>query len=215
MKKLITAVFILTFSLTAQAQIDLMGGMGISFQSTPSLKDYIDNVFTGGEELADFSSAVTFFFESDYEVNPTFDLGVEYEAKIYSYNTSFGGLGTYDISYVAHSPSVLGYYVVQGPGYKFKFGGGAGYRIISVDEQTPESIEVVNYTATGFGLLLKAHAHTLLGGNFYAFISGDVRYDVIGEAENGGKVLGEGFPEEINFNTLSVGVKLGVSYFIR
>jgi hypothetical protein len=96
MKKFLTAVFILTFSLAAQAQIDLMGGMGISFQSTPSLKDYIDNVFTGGEELADFSSAVTFFFESDYEVNPTFDLGVEYEAQIYSW--------TWNVRYFLCSP---------------------------------------------------------------------------------------------------------------
>lgn len=211
MKKLLVVLFLILFGVTTQAQVDVMGGMGISFKSNPSLKDYLDNIFTGGDELADFTSAVTFFFESDYEINTTFDLGLEYEAKIYSYNTSFGGLGTYDFSYLAHSPSVLAYYVIKGAGYKFKFGGGAGYRVISVDEQLPTSTEVINYTATGFGLLLKAQAHTLLGGDFYAYIGGDIRYDIIGEAKNGDLVIGK----DTDFNTLSVGVKLGVSYFIR
>lgn len=210
MKKFIAAIFVLSTFVTTYAQVDLMGGMGISFQSTPSLKDYIDNLFTGGDELADFSSAVTFFFETDYEVNSSFDLGLEYEAKIYSYNTSFG-FETYDLSYLAHSPSILGYYVLHGEGYKFKFGGGAGYRVISIDEQKPPSNQVVNYTATGFGLLLKAQAHTLLGGNFYAAIGADIRYDIIENSD----LRSEGLNEEIDFNTLSVGLKLGVSYFIR
>jgi hypothetical protein len=104
---------------------------------------------------------------------------------------------------------VLGYYTIQGAGYKFKFGGGAGYRVISIDEKLP--LETKNYTATGFGLLLKAQAHTLLGGNFYALIEGDARYDIIGEAENGNQVMGDG----TDFNTLAFGLKLGVSYLIR
>ena len=209
MKKFITVVFIIILSLQVKAQVDLMGGMGISFQSTPSLNDYLNNIATGSDKLSDFTSAVTFSFEADYAINPAFDMGIEYEAKIYSYNTSFSGLGNYDFSYLAHSPSVLGYYVLQGPGYKFKFGGGVGCWVISIEEKLP--IETINYTATGFGLLLKAQAHTLLGGDFYAFIGGDVRYDIIGEAKNGNLVLGS----DTNFNTLSVGVKLGVSYFIR
>jgi len=209
MKKILIVIFISILALTVNAQVDLMGGMGISFQSTPSLKDYLDNVYPNGEKVSDYSSTVTFFFESDYEINPTFDLGVEYEAKIYSYNTTLGGFDTYDFSYLAHSPSVLAYYILQGAGYKFKFGGGLGYRVISIDEKLP--IETRTYTATGFGLLLKLQAHTLLGGNFYALIEGDVRYDIIGEAKNGDILMNDG----TDFNTLGAGVKLGISYFLR
>lgn len=214
-KKLISIIFLLT-ALTTYSQVDFMTGMGISFQSTPSLKDYINNIAPSGEGMADYSSAVTFFFETDYSINPTFDIGIEYEVKIYSFNTSFGGLGKYDLSYLAHSPSVIGYYVLQGEGYKFKFGGGAGYRIISVDEELPTSNTVTNFTANGFGLLLKTQAHTLLSGNFYAYFGADIRYDIIGEATNeNSKLEAPGLKEEVNFNTLSFGVKIGVSYLIR
>lgn len=210
MKKIIAIIFILAPFLSINAQVDFMGGMGISFQSTPSLKDYIDNLFSGGKDVEDFTSAVNFFFESDYEINSKFDLGIEYEAKIYSYSTNFG-FETYDLSYVAHSPSLLAYYVLQGDGYKFKFGGGAGYRIIDIEEQKPPSTQKADLSASGFGFLLKAQAHTLLGGNFYANLSADIRYDLIENSD----LRSEGLNKDIDFNTLAIGLKLGISYFLR
>ena len=216
MKKYFFVFLLLIFGSNSIAQVDIMTGMGITFQSTPSLTDYINNTVPEGEELADYSSAINFLFGADFTLNPTFDIGFEYEHKIFSYNTSFSGLGTYDISYLTYSPSILAYYTIPGAGYKFKFGGGAGYRYVSVDEQLPTSNIVETYTASGFGLLLKAQAHTLLGGNFHAYIGADIRYDVIGEPSNDNGVLGtSAYNESIDFNTLGVGVKLGVSYFIR
>lgn len=216
MRKLIVGFSVLFFSLTASAQVDLMAGMGISFQSTPSLTDYINNLVPAGEEIAEYSSAVTFFGEADYTVNPTFDLGIEYEYRLFSYNTGFGGLGTYDLTSITHSPSILAYYVIKGPGYKFRFGGGGGYRLVSVDEELPTSNQVGNYTSSGFGLLLKAQAHTLLGGDFHAYIGADIRYDIIGEPSGDSGVLGtQNYGQEIDFNTLGVGIKVGISYFIR
>lgn len=216
MKNILASIIFLISLINLSAQFDITGGMGISFQSTPSLKDYIDNLAPAGEELAQYSSAVTFFGEIDYSMSPTFDLGLEYENKLFSYNTSFGGLGSYDLSYTSHSPSLLAFYVVQGAGYKFKFGGGVGYRIISVDEELPTSNSVVNYSANGFGVVLKTIAHTLLGGDFYASIGADIRYDIISEASNNENTLGAaGLKEKVDFNTLAFGVKIGVSYFIR
>lgn len=216
MKKFLAVISITFLSLQSFAQVDLMGGMGITFQSAPSLNDYINNLVPAGEEIADYSSSINFFFEADYEINPTFDIGLEYDYKIFSYNTTFPAAGTYDLTVNTHSPTLLAYYVLQGTGYKFKFGGGAGYRLVSVDEQLPLSTEVTNYTASGFGLILKAQAHTLLGGNFHAYIGGDIRYDIIGEATNNGEKLGsENYGEEIDFNTLGIGLRIGISYFIR
>ncbi|MDZ7766655.1 MAG: hypothetical protein U5K00_19920 [Melioribacteraceae bacterium] len=216
MKKYLLVFAVLLFSVKSFAQIDLMGGMGISFQSTPSLTDYINNLVADGEKLNDFSSSINFFIEGDYEISSTFDLGIEYENKLFSYNTAFGGLGTYDLTWTTHSPSLLAYYAIQGTGYKFKFGGGAGYRLISVDEELPTSNQIENYTSSGFGLLLKAQAHTLLGGNFHAYIGTDIRYDFIGEPSNEKSKIGTAdYGREIDFNTLGVGVKLGISYLIR
>lgn len=216
MKKLLFGIVLIISSAQIYAQVDVMAGMGITFQSNPSLKDYIDNLTPGGEGLAQFSSAVNFFGEIDYSINPTFDLGLEYEYKLSSYNTAFGGAGNYDLSYVTHSPSLLAYYVVQGVGYKFKFGGGAGYRIVAVDEELPTSNTVTNFTANGFGMLLKAQANTLLGGDFYASIGADIRYDIIGEATDGNQTFGStALKEKIDFNTIAFSVKVGISYFIR
>lgn len=216
MKKYFVVVAILFISLKSFAQVDVMGGMGIAFQSTPSLNDYINNLVPDGQELNEFSSAINFFIEADYEMSSTFDLGIEYEHKLFSHNAAFGGLGTYDLTWTTHSPSLLAYYAIQGVGYKFKFGGGVGYRLISVDQELPTSNQVETYTSSGFGLLLKAQAHTLLGGNFYAYIGADARYDFIGEPSNENNNFGTAnYGREIDFNTLGVGVKIGVSYLIR
>lgn len=216
MKKIFVVLVMLFSTVNITAQVDIMGGMGITFQSTPSLKDYIDNLAPSGEELAEYSSSVNFFGEIDYVINPTFDLGLEYENRLFSYNSNYGGLGSYDLSITTHSPTVLAFYVLQGVGYKFKFGGGAGYRLVSVDEELPTSNAVTNYTASGFGILLKAQALTLLGGDFYAAVGADIRYDLIGEASNNESTFGTtGLKEKIDFNTLAFSVKIGISYFIR
>ncbi len=73
-----------------------------------------------------------------------------------------------------------------------------------------------------------AEGHTSLGGNFYAMIAADIRYDIVSEVSNGSSVLtsnknlifsgneGPNFGDagnKVNINTFSVGIKLGVSYF--
>lgn len=215
MKKLLFTFLIILSTVSLKAQYDITAGMGITFQSTPSIKDYIDNSNpgSGSDKLAEYSSAINFFGEVDYSLSPTFSLGIEYENKLFSYN----GTNSYDLSYTTHSPSILAYYVVEGAGYQFKFGGGAGYRIVSVDEKFGVLENTAsNFTANGFGLLLKAQAHTLLGGDFYASVGGDIRYDLIGEATNGDQEFGSNvLDEKVNFNTLAFSVKLGISYFLR
>ena len=110
-------------------------------------------------------------------------------------------------------PSILGYYVLNGTGYNFKFGGGAGVRLLSVDESLPGTGSSDNYSSTGYGFILRAEGNTAIAENVYAHIAADVRYDVNGEPENNGENLyNVVYKENVNFNSLSFGIRLGISY---
>ncbi|MCH7771688.1 MAG: hypothetical protein IIA49_11850 [Bacteroidetes bacterium] len=89
---------------------------------------------------------------------------------------------------------------------------------MSVDETRNTSVAKTNYSSVGFGTILRIEGNTLLGGNVYANIGADIRYDVNGEPENAlGKKLvyrSQNENEIVNFNTLSIGVRLGITYII-
>lgn len=201
-------------SITAQEN-QLRASMGIDFISTPSLVDYINqsNFASDGSELPAFNTAVNFSGEYGKIISENFQLSAELAYLLYSYNTSNIN-GRYDISYDLIMPSLLAFYVVSGNGYSFKFGGGAGIRFLSVDETLPASIRSDNYTSTGFGAILRAEGNTLLGGKFYANVITDIRYDINGEPNgDNGYLRNNVLNENVNFNSLSVGIKLGVSYY--
>ncbi|MFC2133512.1 hypothetical protein ACFLTH_02745 [Bacteroidota bacterium] len=213
MKKIIFTSFFLIWSSSLFAQFDISGGMGISFVNNSSLTDYLNIYFPSSSELGSFNSSVEFFIEGDYTLSEDFQLGVEYAYQIFSHNTQTGNSGTYDLSYGHHKPSIVGYYVVSGAGYKFKFGGGVGYRIISLDEQI---FATTNYSASGLGFLLRAQGNTLLSGDLYVNVGLDLRYDLPGEPKNGNQyIVDNTINENINVNSLSVGIRVGVSYFIK
>ncbi len=200
MKKLLLIILLpLTINF---AQLDVSAGMGISFVSAPDLRDYINYNFGQGNQLATFNSVVEFFGETDIPLNNNWDLGIEYAVNIFSYNTPIFGTGIYEISYNQHMPSAVLYYVIKGEGYKIKFGGGAGFRYVSLEEKI---IKSVSYSTTGFGMLLRAKGLTLLSGNLYAYIGGDMRLDFPAE-------ITRDKTDNIKLNSIAFGVKLGVSY---
>lgn len=201
-------------SISAQ-QNQLRVSMGIDFINSPSLIDYINqsNFSSDGSQLPSFNTAVNFSVEYGKLLNENFQLSIELAYLLYSYNASNIN-GRYDISYDLIMPSLMAFYVVSGKGYDFKFGGGAGIRFLSVDETLPASARSDNYTSTGFGAIIRAEGNTLLGGNVYANIITDIRYDINGEPKgNTGNLRNNVLNENVNFNSLSVGIKLGVSYF--
>ena len=42
--------------------------------------------------------------------------------------------GRYELSYSVLMPTIINYYVIDGQGYNFKFGGGLGLRFASINE---------------------------------------------------------------------------------
>ncbi|MCU7496849.1 MAG: hypothetical protein HF314_06085 [Ignavibacteria bacterium] len=216
-KTLFLALLLLSASVNAQSQLfEINAGMGIDLNTTPSLNDYINTGFaTSSDERPSINTNVEFYGEVGRQVTDHFQLGVEYALTVASYNTfNDKAGGRYDLSYTMHMPSLMAYYVINGSGYKFKFGGGAGYRIASLDETLAVYPSAVNYKSTGVGFLLKADGSTSLGGNLYANIQGILRLDFLGAPEhNNIKLSYSTFSnEDVNLNSFSAGLRLGLTY---
>jgi len=210
MKKIIFVVLFVFISKNSQAQVDLAAGMGISFVNNSSLTEYLNIFFPSTDEIGTFSSTAEFYFEADYSLTPSFQLGIEDTYTLFSYSTPLG-TSNYNIEYGQHKPSILAYYVINGEGYKFKLGGGAGIRIVDLSQKIDITEE---YSSIGFGFLLRAQGHTKLGGIFYANVGGTMRFDFPGEPSNGErKIYNNITHENVNLNSFSVSVDIGISYF--
>ena len=195
-------------------QISVRGGMGINFVSTPQLRDYLNvsQFAPYDNQVASFNTAVNFSGEVDFRAAQSYELGVEVAYLYNSFTFSPNG-GRYMLSYGVIMPTIVNYYVIDGQGYNFKFGGGLGIRFASINELLPFNSNSNSYSSTGFGILLRALGNTSLGGNVYANITGDIRYDINGTPKNNGNpikntVLGN----NVNLNLLSVGLNLGITY---
>jgi len=215
MKKyfLFVAIAILVFNTISFAQFDLSASMGINFVNSPSFSDYISqNYAAPGETVNGFTAAVIFSGEAGYMLSDNYEGAIEAGYLINSYTSSLD-IGQYNISYGNLMLSALNFYVIHGDGYSFKFGGGAGVRFLSADEKPPGSTITKTYSSTGFGILLRIEGNTLLGGNIYAKIAAQAGYDINGEPKNNGQPLTNPAANSVvNFNSLSVGLSLGVSY---
>lgn len=204
MKKYIL-VFSLFISSTVFAQFEIGGGMGLNFFSAPDLGDYINSNFASTDEMGSFNTSADFFLEFGYQISDNYQIGIDYTFNIYSFNSIFQ-IGKYDFELYQHKPSILAFYIITGEGYKFKLGGGLGLRIAQVEEKLLGDTQ--DYSTSGFGLLAKAQGDTKLGGNFYATISGEIRYDLPGEITT--------ISEEqntINLNSFGIALKLGTVYY--
>ncbi len=214
MKKMFL-LLIVFFTCHSFAQIELSGGMGITFNNTPSLADYINQNFAPDEDqYPDFSSSILFFIEGDYQVNETYDVGIEIGYSISS--TNYNNLaGKYELSHAVIKPTIVNYYVMRGDGYNVKLGGGIGARISLIDETLPLTNTSYSYNAFGIGFILKADGNTSLGGNLFANIGLEARYDLNGEAKRDGTAMYNPIQREnVNFNSLSFGIRLGLMYRI-
>ncbi|MCU0342433.1 MAG: hypothetical protein MUF28_01270 [Ignavibacterium sp.] len=212
MKKILILIFAMALSFIsfAQKQNEVRGSMGIDFISVPSLKEYIDQL--PYEQLTDFNSAVNFSGSYGRMLSESFQLQAELGYLLYSF-TSSDIDGQYELAYNLIMPSVLAYYVINGTGYNFKFGGGAGVRFLSVEESLPGTGSSEEYSSIGYGFILRAEGNTAIAEEVYAYIGADARYDVNGEPANDGENLyNVVYKENVNFNSLSFGIRLGISY---
>ncbi|MCX6152128.1 MAG: hypothetical protein NTX22_16500 [Ignavibacteriales bacterium] len=211
MKKLLLLLFFVSIELNAQ--IDISAGMGINFSSMASLNDYI-SALNPSNQLTTFNSNVEFYGEVGYLYSNSFLLALDYSFSIFSYTNQYAGIGKYELAFNQHSPTVMAYYHIKGDGYKFKLGGGLGLRYVSLSETLPQSNSSKNYTATGFGILLKAEGNTSIGKNIYATIALILKMDYPGVPKSGGTSLSynPSSIQDVNVNAVSGGIRLGILY---
>lgn len=212
MNKIYTLLLFLFFSSSLIAQYEFRVSMGLNFTAMPSVRDYINENFAGADQLRSFNSSVEFAFEAGYEIKEKYQAGLElaYETSSFTF-TYFPS--NYVFDYNILSPSLLGYYIIKGDGYKFKLGGGVGPRFLSVKE-TKYTNQPIKYNSTGVGFVLKADGNTRLSDIFYAFIGVDLRYNLCGEPEgdNSNNIIHNG--KSLNIKSISTGIKLGVSIIL-
>ena len=190
------------------AQNELRAAMGIDFGSTPSLKDYVNQV-AGYDVMGSFNSAVIFSGEYDRVLSKSYEMGFEVAYLLNS--VTFSTYGTYDFTYHIIMPTITSYYVIRGEGYNFKFGGGVGLRLLSADESIPATPSATNYTSAGPGFLLRAAGNTRLSGDFFVYIAGNLRYDLNGDLK-GWTDHHSGNYNQVNMNSFSASVNLGITY---
>ncbi|MFA4923043.1 MAG: hypothetical protein WC557_02490 [Ignavibacteriaceae bacterium] len=210
MKKIFFLVIVAVISLPAQWEV--RGSMGLNYVNMADLKDYLNlNYFIGDMALYQFFPAFEASTEIGYQPTSNLEFGLELAYELNSFQTSY--LSIYRFDYGFMSPSLLAYYVLQGAGYKFKFGGGIGPRFISADEKLPNLTQTETYSATGIGMVLKAEGLTALGKNVFASIGFDLRYSSFGKfASASGKTFINNLTgSELKMNSLSAGLKIGVA----
>src|SRR5690606_17755972 len=123
---MIKKIFLLSVLLSVNLfpQSFVCGGMGIQFQSSPSLTDYLNQNFASpADQLSTFTSSIIFSAEGGTRISANTELALELAYLFNSYTYNYD-LGQYDLTYGVIMPSLIYYYVIDGAGYNFKFGGG-------------------------------------------------------------------------------------------
>jgi hypothetical protein len=196
------------------AQWELRASMGLNFVNMPDVKNYInDNFAPVNNQVKPFSTTVEFGGEVGYNLTDKYQLGLEtaYEFNSFNYNI-FGNNYLYEYHLIM--PSLIGYYYIKGEGYNFKFGCGFGPRFILLGEVLSITTQKDNYSSSGFGGILKIAGNTALSKNVFAYIAFDIRYNSIGKAEKiwSQNIVINNYRNNLEFNALSAGLKLGISY---
>ncbi|MBN8547366.1 MAG: hypothetical protein J0L60_14630 [Ignavibacteria bacterium] len=201
--------FLLTASLFAQWEGRI--SMGLNMTSSANLRDYVNENFASpGDYMADINSMIEFSGEVGYSAGSKLQLALE---GAYSFNsfTNITMNGKYELNYKFISPTAMAYYMIRGDGYSFKLGGGLGPRFLLVNEIKPFVVTGLDYTSTGFGVVLKGSGSTALSKTVFAYIGADVRYDAGGTPKNNGNSL-KHRGSDLSINSLSFGLKLGISF---
>ena len=199
---------------TSFAQIEIKAVMGINFTSVPSAQDYINQNFApSNNQLGSFNSSIIFAAEAGYFLSPSFLISAEGAYQLFSY-TNVAPSGKYELIFNTIPFTAIGYYVIAGNGYNIKFGAGAGPRFLSVEESLPATGSTITYSATGVGFLIRMEGNTLLGGDFYANLGAELRYDINGEPESNGAKLRNNIQNEfVNFDSFALGLRIGFAYY--
>lgn len=191
--------------------------MGISMTTSPSFVDYMrsDIPFSNKDSIKAFGVGLEFFGALEYDVSKHFTLKADYSYFIKSrtYNYSYF---TYDYFYSIHQPYLMGFYVVRGSTYAFKFGGGLGYHFAAFTKDIGASSNLV-YKASGLGYRAEAEFQAELSKRLGSYISGFLSGSSIGTLKdnNSTPLKNTLTGEEVNLSSFGAGLRIGISIYLN
>jgi len=212
MKKILLLVFVTVVNM--QAQWEVSASIGVNFTNMPQLREYLNkNYFLNENSLNEYLPAFETGIEAGYQPYKNFQFACEIK---YEHNKYFGSLvepGRF--SYDFYQPSFIGYYLLKGKNYLFKFGGGIGPRFVSatLPYGPRQALKYIDYKGIGYGFLGKIEGLTLLGNNIFAHLDFDLRYNKYGNlSDSGGEnLISNVTGKALTLNAFSFGVKTGLA----
>ena len=196
-------------------------GMGLNYCNNPSLKNFIeyeiDNYayLSQQQKLSEFYTGVEFFCGIEHQFGKEFSAKLDYSYFLKSYNVSAYPL--YDFSYFNHQIYAMGYYIIPQEYSFIKLGAGAGYIYNNFTLKEPISIASREFTSYGFGIKGEAIINFQISKSFAVHLSANITQTILQDLkDNSGNFLYKrnGNNEKVNLNSLGVGLRLGLEYFI-
>lgn len=179
----------------------ISAGLGATLVRAPDVVNYINQYFQPPEKVADFGTAVEFFGSAEFQVAASWMIKGEYSYLLKSYNVDVDQ--SPEITYTIQMPTILAEYFVEGRGYLFQFGAGAGYRRAKLNLRY---IGEQNYRADGVGIKLEAVGNTAFDEHLFGYIGGDARVEFIG-------TFTDAAGTKVSMRAFGVGLKFGLTYY--
>lgn len=197
----------------SHSRIGVSAGMGVSYIDPVDVVDLVNTTPGAVERVPQFKAGVEFFGIANVPVSPDWSLKFEYAYLLASYN-----IGTvltpaeYTLTY--HLPSVILQYLLLDAGvYNVRVGAGVGYHVGILERKF--FTEDDHYTGTGIGTVADLEANTAFGDHLYAYLGGNLRWELVGDMKNNaglspGVTPSGGRPA---LHLFGAGARLGFTYY--
>ena len=215
---LMTAAFCAVPGVRAQApagpgpRVSLSAGMGVEYASYSDVTTLINATLPYGGAAPGFKSAVEFFGAFALPLSDLWLLKLEYAYTLASWSPQ-GAYGPATISVTMNMPSVILQYMLTDRGvYNVKVGAGGGYHFGNMAEKY--SYLNNTYAGKGPGMVVEIEANTAFGDHLFAFLGGNIRWELIGPISDGsGTSPGVGSSGlAVTLHSFGAGARLGACY---
>ncbi len=202
---------ILVFNKLTAQDIYVSGGMGLNNVTMESLNDYLRYNSGFNNRRDDAHTAIEFYSAVGSKISYNVLLEASFGYSLNSFSKS-ALLGTYQLEYVFYLPEFMFIYDIPYNYYGFQFGAGFGFYLGSVSETQYGTMLKVTEETKGWGFQLKSVFYAALSRNLSAEIIANYRNSFLNDLYIFEINTTPARPLNLSFNSL--GIKLGVRYFL-
>ena len=191
--------------------------MGIDYLSSPSYTNFLKNeipYFTS-DSIKTYSAGIEFFGTLEYEFSKSFSASIDYSYYLRSSNYTFTYY-VFDNTITSHQPSLMVYYNLIYPGFKFKVGAGGGYHFHSLVNNI-SSTEHDSYNAGGGSVKAEFIFAPTLSNKLAAYVSifysGNFTSSL--KSSDGTTLKSSSTGNEVNLGSNGPGARLGFTFYLN